>query len=38
MLAAVICKEYGWTYEEYMNAPAPFIDNIVAMYAAQNKK
>lgn len=25
MLAAIICREYGWTYQEYMDEPASFL-------------
>ena len=27
---ALICKEYGWTYDEYMDQPEEFTDAIIA--------
>jgi len=31
MLVALVCKEYGWTYEQYYDQPAEFIRVIHAM-------
>lgn len=30
-MAAIICREFGWTYQEYQNQPSWFIDIIVEM-------
>lgn len=30
MQIALICKEYGWTYDEYMDQPEEFTDAIIA--------
>jgi len=35
MIAVLICREYKWTYEEYMNQPADFIKNIIEMLTAE---
>lgn len=29
LLAASVCQEFGWTYQEYMNTPKWFVDLIV---------
>ena len=31
MHAAVICREFGWTYEEYLDQPKDFLDIIALM-------
>jgi len=28
MQVVVICEKYGWTYNEYLEQPKPFIDLI----------
>lgn len=28
MVAVVICEMFGWTYDEYMDQPQPFLDLI----------
>jgi len=42
MVAALLCREMKWTYQEYQAQPAPFIDTILDMLqaesAAQKKK
>ncbi len=30
-IAALVCREYGWTWEEYLGQPAWFITTILAM-------
>lgn len=37
MLAALICKEYGWTYDEYLNQPAYWLDLITSMLQADGE-
>lgn len=40
-IAAVVCREFGWTLTEYENTPTEFIDTIIAMFqgeAAASKK
>lgn len=37
MIAAVICRETGWTFEEYLNTDAAFIDVLLAMLRAEAK-
>lgn len=38
MLAAVICREFGWTWEEFWDQPQPFIETIVDMMEAEAKE
>jgi len=42
MLAALICREYGWTHDEFWSQPQTFIETIMEMLnaeaEAQNKK
>jgi hypothetical protein len=35
MLAAVVCREMKWTWEEYQQSPQRFIDIIVKMLTAE---
>jgi hypothetical protein len=35
MLCAVICREFKWTWQEYQEQPAFFIDMIIAMIQAE---
>jgi len=35
MITVIICKEMGWTWEEYQNQPAHFIDTIIKMLKAR---
>lgn len=30
-IAALICREFGWTWEEYQNAPHSFIQVVLSM-------
>ena len=31
MVAALICREYGWTYQEYMEQPQTFLLTIISL-------
>lgn len=31
MVAALVCREYGWTYEDYEAQPSWFIEAILFM-------
>ena len=31
MVAAIVCREYGWTWEEYQCQPAGFLKTITSM-------
>lgn len=33
-----ICKDYGWTYEQYMDTPQFFLDNIKEVYRIDSQK
>lgn len=33
-----ICKDFGWTYSEYMDSPQFFIDLIQEMYRIDSQK
>lgn len=35
MLAALICREFKWTWQEYMDQPQPFLDTIMEMLNAE---
>ena len=35
---ALICKEYKWTYEEYMSQPVDFLDAIEARRTVEAQK
>jgi len=35
IMIAEICKQYGWTYEEYQNTPLWFIDTIKIRNSAE---
>lgn len=42
-IAAVICREFGWTYDEYLDQPITFIFTVMEMLnaeaeASQNRK
>lgn len=37
MRAAVICREFGWTWNEYWSQPQIFIDTIVSMLNEEAK-
>lgn len=37
MLVAEICKEYGWTYQEYIDQPDFFLELIKEKYRMDNK-
>jgi len=38
MTAALICREFGWTWQEFENQPAQFIDNILAMLQEESRE
>jgi hypothetical protein len=41
MKAALVCREYGWTWQEYCDQPAYFVDIVLSMLsteAAEQKK
>ncbi len=38
MIAALICREMGWTWQEYQNQPAWFVDIIVEMLKAEGEE
>lgn len=35
MQAAIICREFGWRYEDYLEQPEPFLNIILDMLAAE---
>ncbi|MFA5080304.1 MAG: hypothetical protein WC472_01625 [Candidatus Paceibacterota bacterium] len=35
MRTALLCREMKYTWEEYQNSPAPFIDNLIMMFNAE---
>jgi len=38
MKAAVLCQKIGWTWQEYREQPAHFIDIIFAMFEAEERE
>jgi len=32
-----VCREMGWSYDDLMDAPADFVDEIVIRLSAENK-
>jgi len=36
MIAALICRETGWTWQEYGDQPAWFIDVVLEMLKAES--
>jgi hypothetical protein len=38
MRAALICRQMGWTLDEYDRQPAEFIDNVFAMINEENSE
>jgi len=38
MIAALICREMKWTYQEYQNQPSWFIDIIRALLKAESEE
>jgi hypothetical protein len=38
MAATIICKEMGWTWQEYEAQPITFIDTIVEMLKAETRE
>lgn len=38
MLAAVICREMKWTWQEYQDQPAFFVDALLSMLQAESKQ
>lgn len=38
MIAAMVCREMGWTWQEYEAQPAVFIEIIIEMIRAENKE
>jgi hypothetical protein len=37
MEAAIICRELGWTFDEYLATPQPFIDCLWDMFQEETK-
>jgi len=37
MFMALVCREFGWTYQQYMEQPAHFIDIITEMFKGEGK-
>lgn len=37
MIAAIVCREMGWTKSEFDEQPATFVDTIVEMLRAEGK-
>ncbi len=35
MKAALICRKFGWTWQEYESQPDWFVDEIVMMFSAE---
>jgi len=38
MLAAMVCREFKWTWQEYQDQPQVFIDTIVDMMVAEGRE
>lgn len=38
MLMVSICEDYGWTYEEYQNQPAFFLELVIEKKIRDNKE
>ena len=38
MLAALICREMGWTWQEYQEQPGHFVDIVLAMLQAESEE
>lgn len=34
----LLCKEFGWTYQELMEQPTDFVENILTVMSIVNKK
>jgi len=37
MIAAIVCREMKWTYRQYLETDAAFVDVILAMLRAEGK-
>jgi hypothetical protein len=37
MIAAAICREMGWTWQEYLEQPLPFLWALTSMLKAKAK-
>jgi len=37
MIAAALCREMGWTYDEYLSQPLPFLWALTGMLKAENE-
>jgi len=38
MTVAIVCREMGWTKQEFDEQPANFVDTIVEMLRAEGKE
>lgn len=38
MQVVMICKDFGWTYDEYLDQPLPFIQRIKEMMSIDAQK
>ena len=38
MLGAILCREFGWTWQEYENQPVWFLDTVVIMLQEESQK
>jgi hypothetical protein len=38
MIVAILCREMGWTWQEYQNQPAWFIDILLEMLKAEGEE
>lgn len=36
MIAAIVCREFGWTIYEYEEQPADFIEVVTRMISVEN--
>jgi hypothetical protein len=37
MQAAAICERMGWTYDEYLDQPIPFLNALITFFKAENE-
>lgn len=38
MIAAIICREMKWTWQEYQEQPAFFVDTLITMLQAESRQ
>lgn len=38
MRVAIVCREYGWTFDQYMDQPESFINTIESMLSEEAKE